>query len=180
MGRTELALEVKQLTSGPKHHFFGYIGHVQNIPWNQSGRYLVPLRTAFHEHLPNAEDAAEIVLLDTRRDYDIRIVERTRAWNPQQGTLLYWNPDAPDTQFFFNALYPRSGKIFCILFDLSSGRNGKRIREFRFDDTPIGNGGVAQRGGWFAAINYGRMARLRPVTGELVPRNPWALGFLLV
>src|SRR6185503_11602568 len=28
-----------------------------------------------------------------------------------------------------------------------------------------GNGGVAQNGGWFLGINYGRLARLRPVTG---------------
>ena len=27
-------LEVSQLTRGPKQHFFGYIGHVQNTPWS--------------------------------------------------------------------------------------------------------------------------------------------------
>ena len=31
--------------------------------------------------------------------------------------------------------------------------------------TPAANGGVKQDGGSFAAINYARMARLRPVTG---------------
>ncbi len=36
-----------------------------------------------------------------------------------------------------------------------------------FDSTtrPFGNSGVAQRGGYFLGLNYGRMARLRPVTG---------------
>jgi hypothetical protein len=157
-----LALESKQLTTGPKHHFFGYIGHVQNIPWNQSGRYLVALQTDFQDRLPRAQDAAEIVLLDTQNNYVVRGVDRTRAWNPQQGTMLYWNPDAPETQFFFNDRDPQTGKIFCALYDVSTG---KRIREYRFDDTPVGNSGVAQRGGWFAAINYARLARLRPVTG---------------
>lgn len=160
-----LTLETRQLTTGPQHHFFGYIGHVQNIPWNQSGRYLLALQTSFQDRMPRPDDAAEIVLLDTKDNYAVRTVERTHAWNPQQGTMLYWNPDAPETQFFFNDRDPKSGRIFCVLFDLGAGEGGKRIREFRFTDTPVGNAGVAQRGGWFAAINYGRLARLRPVTG---------------
>lgn len=165
LGRAELALEAKQITSGPKHHFFGYIGHVQNIPWNASGRYLVALQTSFQDHLPGADEAAEIVLLDLQQNYAVRVLDQTRAWNPQQGTMLYWNPEAPENQFFFNDRDPKTGKIFCVLFDLAAGPNGKHIREYRFDDTPVGNSGVAQKGGWFAAINYGRLARLRPVTG---------------
>jgi len=160
-----LSLEVRQLTTGPRHHFFGYIGHVQNIPWNQSGRYLVALRTSFQDHLPRAYEPAEIALLDANDNYSVRVVAETRAWNPQQGTMLYWNPASPETQFFFNDRDPKTGRIFCVLFDISTGGGGKRVREYRFDDTPIGSSGVAQKGGWFAAINYARLARLRPVTG---------------
>jgi len=46
-------LEVRQITTGPLHHFFGYIGHVQNVPWNKSGRYIVALRTSVRDHLPD-------------------------------------------------------------------------------------------------------------------------------
>ncbi|HMC10822.1 MAG TPA: hypothetical protein VKH44_06010, partial [Pirellulaceae bacterium] len=158
-------LEVRQLTTGPLHHFFGYIGHVQNIPWNKSGRYIVALRTPVRDHLPEANEPAEIVLLDTQNGFAARVVDRSRAWNPQQGTMLYWNPEAQETQFFFNDRDPTTNKVFCVLFDISPGPAGERIREFRFEDTPIGNGGVAQRGGKFLAINYGRMGRLRRVTG---------------
>src|SRR5688572_1718437 len=76
--------------------------------------------------------------------------------------MLYWNPEAAETQFFFNDRDPNTHEVFCVLFDVSTG---KRVREYRFPDMPIGTGGVAQRGGAFAGINYGRMARLRPVTG---------------
>jgi hypothetical protein len=160
-----LELEVKQITHGPQHHFFGYIGHVQNIPWNKSGRYILALRTTFQDHMPGADEAAEIVLLDTAHDYAERVVDRTRAWNPQQGTMLYWNPQVQETQFFFNDRDPATGRVFTVLFDITAGENGKRLREYRFDDTPVGNSGVAQKGEWFAAINYARLARLRPVTG---------------
>jgi hypothetical protein len=155
-------LQVTQITHGPKHHFFGYIGHVQNIAFNGDSRYLVCLRTDFHERMPTAADAAEVVLIDLRNNNAEILIDRTRAFNPQQGTMFYWNPQAPQTQLFFNDRDPRTNRIFTVLYDIAAR---KRIREYRYDDTPVGNGGVAQNGGRFAAINYGRMARLRPVTG---------------
>jgi len=130
------SISVRQITFGPENHFFGYIGHVQNIPWNGSGRYILALQTTF-----------------------------TNAWNPQQGTMFYWNPESLETQFFFNDRDPKTGKVFCVLFDISKGPHGQRVREYRFEDTPIGNSGVAQNGGYFLGINYGRLDRLRRVTG---------------
>jgi hypothetical protein len=155
-------LEVSQVTSGPKHHYFGYIGHVKNIPWNASGRYIAVLRSEAQDRMPGPSDAAEIVLLDTRRDYAATAVDRSHAWNVQQGTMMYWNPAAAETQLFFNDRDPKTGKVFTVLYDTEKRR---RIREFRFDDTPIGNSGVAQKGGRFLGLNYGRLARLRAVTG---------------
>lgn len=171
----ELTLEVEQITHGPSTHFFGYIGHVQNIPWNGTGRYILALRCDFHDRMPGPDDPADVVLIDTHRDNQVRVVDQSRAWNPQQGTMFYWNPEAPDTQFFFNDRDRETGKVFCVLFDLSQGKNGERIREYRFDDTPIGNGGVAQQGGYFLGINYARMARLRPVTGY-AQATDWTIG----
>lgn len=152
----------EQITTGPKNHLFGYIGHVGTIPWNASGRYIVALRTEFVDRMPGPEDPAEIILLDTENDYAPRAVDTSRGWNVQQGTMLYWNPADPENQFFFNDRDPGTGKVFCVLYDISEGR---RVREYRFEDTPVGNGGVAFDGKHFAAINYARMARLRRVTG---------------
>jgi hypothetical protein len=159
---TAESLKVEQITMGPEHHFFGYIGHVQNIPWNGSDRFVLALRSTFMDHLPGAHEPADVVLIDTKSDYAVIKVDESRAWNPQQGTMFYWNPLKPDTQFFFNDRDPDTGKVFTVLFDIDTR---KRIREYRFEDHPVGNGGVMQGGGWFAGINYARMARLRPVTG---------------
>ena len=153
---------IKQVTSGPSNHFFGYIGHVGNTPWNGDGQYMIVLRTKSQEKMPGPSDVADIMLLDTHNSYAATKIEESRAWNPQQGTMLYWNPDAPETQFFFNDRDPLTNRVFCVLFDISKR---KRIKEFRFDDTPIGNGGVAQNGGYYLGLNYGRMDRLRRVTG---------------
>jgi hypothetical protein len=162
----ESAARVRQLTHGPSHHFFGYIGQSRTIPWNASGRHILALGTDFQDRLPGAGDAARICVIDTHDGNRVRVLDRTLGWNPQQGTMFYWNPAHPETQFFFNDRDPVTGKVFTVLFELSAdGGKGKRVREYRFDDTPVGNGGVAPNGGWFTAINYARMARLRPVTG---------------
>jgi hypothetical protein len=160
--QSPLDYEARQLTFGPSHHFYGYIGHVGNSPYSRDGKWLVALRTTFQDRMPRGDDAADVVLLDATRDYMETKVDQTCGWNPQQGAMIYWNPDQPATQFFFNDRDPKTGKVFTALYDVIQR---KRIREFKFDAAPVANGGVRQGGGAFAAINYARMARLRPVTG---------------
>ena len=155
-------LRVEQITSGPKQHFFGYIGQCQTIPWNASGRYILGMEIENVERMPRPEEAAVVILIDTKQDNKIIRVDRTHAWNPQQGTMFYWNPQAADTQFFFNDRDVATGKVFTVLYDIEKN---ERVREYRYDDTPIGNSGVAQNGGTFLGLNYGRLARLRLVTG---------------
>ena len=154
--------EVRQLTTGPAHHFYGYIGHAGNSPYSADGRYLIALRTKFQDRMPGPQDAAEIVLLDAQKSFAETKIDETRGWNPQQGAMMYWNPEQPSRQFFFNDRDPKTGKVFTALYDIV---DKKRVREYRFDTQPVANGGIKQDGGMFAAINYARMARLRPVTG---------------
>lgn len=158
----ELTLEVEQITHGTQHHFFGYIGQSLTTPWNASGRFILAMRVGFHDHMPTRNDAAEIVLIDTQDSYRVTAIEKTYAWNFQQGTMFYWHPKHAETQFFFNDRDPKTNSVFTVLYDIKEQR---RVREYRFSDVPVANGGVAPTGEFFLAINYGRMARLRPVTG---------------
>ena len=164
-----LTFSVEQITppDSPHHFMFGYIGQSLTIPWDATDRYVLALRFDSHDRLPTIDDVAVVVRIDTSaRDesgnYVITPLDTSRAWNTQQGTMFYWNPEAPETQFFFNDRDEESGKIFTVLFDTD---RMERIREYRYDDTPIANAGVCPQGGFFYALNYGRMARLRPVTG---------------
>ena len=158
----EFKLAHQQITHGPQHHFFGYIGQSLTTPWSGDGRYILSLRTSFHDRMPEPGEPADIVLIDTQQDYRVSQVDQSRAWNFQQGTMFYWHPKAADTQFFFNDRDPETNDIFTVLYDI---KQGKRLREYRFDDLSIANGGVSPTGEFFLAINYGRMAKLRPVTG---------------
>ena len=171
-------LKIEQVTSGSKHHFFGYIGQCLTIPWNASGRYILGLEIDRIDRMPKPDEAATIILIDTYDNNKILRVDKTNAWNPQQGTMFYWNPLAAETQFFFNDRDVETGKVFTVIYDI---KKKKRVREYRYDDTPIGNGGVAADGSAWLGINYGRLARLRLVTGypealdwskeEIAPEN---------
>jgi len=155
-------LEIEQLTSGPKHHFFGYIGQCQTIPWNASGRYVLGLEIDRINGLPTPEEFATVLLVDTHHDNKIIRLDKSHAWNPQQGTMFYWNPLKSETQFFFNDRDVQTGEVFTVLYDIEKK---KRLREYKFEGMPIGNSGVAADGESFLALNYGRLARLRLVTG---------------
>ena len=165
MGRADnpaFTLNVEQVTSGAKHHLFGYIGQCQTIPWNASGRYIVGLEIDRIDRMPKPEEAATIILVDTQNDNRILRIDRTHAWNPQQGTMFYWNPSAPETQFFFNDRDLETGEVFTVIYDIEQN---SRAREYRYKQAHVGNGGVAADGSSFLALNYGRLARLRLVTG---------------
>lgn len=151
---------IEQVTSGPKSHFFGYIGHALTIPWNASGRHIVALRTGFHDRMPRPGETADIVLIDTADNYRVLALDQTRAWNLQQGTMLSWNPDAADAQFLFNDLDPETGAVFTVLYDIVQRR---RVREYRFGGESVANGGVSPKGKYFAAANYGRISRSREI-----------------
>jgi hypothetical protein len=155
-------LKIDQVTSGANHHFFGYIGQCQTIPWNADNRYILGLEIENIDRMPKPDEAAIAFLVDTKANDKIIRLDKTHAWNPQQGTMFYWNPQAARTQFFFNDRDVATGKVFTVLYDIEKK---ERVREYRYDDTPIGNSGVSPRGESFFALNYGRLARLRPVTG---------------
>ena len=115
-----------------------------NSPYSVDGRHLIALRTTFQDHMPGPQDVADIVLLDAEKNYAETKVDETRGWNPQQGAMMYWNPEQPSRQFFFNDRDPKTGKVFTALYDIV---DRKRVKEFRFDATPAANGGVKQDGG---------------------------------
>ena len=157
-----LKLNTEQVTSGNKHHFFGYIGQCQTIPWNASGRYILCLEIDRINRMPKPDEAATVCVIDTQKQNQIIRLDKTHGWNPQQGTMFYWHPKHAETQFFFNDRDPKSGRVFTVLYDL---KTKKRLREYRFAESPIGNGGVSSDGTFFMGLNYGRLARLRLVTG---------------
>ena len=47
--------------------------------------------------MPEPREGAKIFIIDTKNNNENIYLDETHAWNPQQGTMFYWNPNAPDT-----------------------------------------------------------------------------------
>ena len=77
--------------------------------------------------MPKPEEAAVVILVDTEQNNKIIRVDKTHAWNPQQGTMFYWNPQAPETQFFFNDRDVKTGRVFTVLYDMQRKQTRARV-----------------------------------------------------
>ncbi len=148
---------VRPLTSGTKHHFFGYYGIP---PWNKSQKRLVCLESDFQDRNPAADEPARIGLVDPRTGAFTPVAE-TRAWNMQQGAMLHWNPLDPEHEILYNDR--REGEIVSVLLNV---RTGKR----RFFQRQID--GVSRNGRYALSLTSGRLTRLRPVVGYTGAKDP--------
>ncbi len=89
---------VRQLTRGPKHHWFGYYDKLQFDP---SSRYVLGMQVDFEHRSPQRDDVIKIGMVDTAAnessDSDKWIeLGESRAWGWQQGCMLQWLPGSTD------------------------------------------------------------------------------------
>lgn len=148
---------IRTLTRGPKHHFFGYYGI---CPWNESGRYLVCLESAFQDRMPLPGESAAIGLVDAKTGEFNKVTE-TRAWNLQQGAMLHWNPLNPETEIIHND--QQGGNVVSVVVDVKSGK--RRV-------LPRAVSAVSHNGKYALSLTYGRMGRLRKVVGYGAAKDP--------
>jgi hypothetical protein len=146
--------EARPITRGPRHHFFGYYGIP---PWNASQRVYACLQSTFHERPPGAGDRATVGLVELATGR-FEPLTTTGAWNLQQGAMLHWLPDAPETHLIFNDLDPGEGCFRPVILDTASGRR-------RVVPAPVGIGAVDPRGRQALGLDYARLHHQRPVVG---------------
>jgi hypothetical protein len=114
--RGAAAPPVRQLTKGPRFHWFGYYDKLQFDP---TGRYILSNQVDFEGRSPAASDQIRVGMVDTA-DGD-RWIElgTSSAWNWQQGCMLQWVPgsrtdvlwnDRIDGQFVSHILNVKTGK----------------------------------------------------------------------
>jgi hypothetical protein len=150
----------RAVTSGPRHHFFGYY---DKFPRDATGRYLLGLETTFIDRPPTPDDAAVIGLIDRAENHRWQPLAETCAWNWQQGTMLQWLPTAPDRLIIYNA---REGDRFVsVIRDVFTG-------ETRTLPRPIY--AVSHDGKSAVTPNFSRLHNTRPGYGYNGPPDPWA------
>ena len=88
-GRHHPDVSIRQISRGPKHHWFGYYDKMQFDP---TGRYVLGMEVDFEHRSPRADDRIKIGMVDLYEgDRWIELGE-SRAWCWQQGCMLQWLP----------------------------------------------------------------------------------------
>ena len=84
-----LHVPAKVLTSGPKHHWFGYYDKLQFDP---SGRYVLTAQVDFEGRSPKPDDTIRIGMIDLEKDDRWTELGTSLAWGWQQGCMLQFIP----------------------------------------------------------------------------------------
>lgn len=139
-----------RICEGSLHDFFGYY----DVPaFSLDGRYHLAHRTGLYDRLPRENEPSEIGVVDIMSREFIKVGE-TYAWNFQQGSMLQWNPKAPNDEIIFNVKV--GGELLGMIMNIHTG-------EKRLLQSPVAN--VDPSGRFALSINFGRLLDFRPVCG---------------
>jgi hypothetical protein len=154
-------MDIVSLTTGPKHHFYGYYGI---NPWDGTVRYHLALETDFHEHRPATGDTATVGLVD-RHTGEFTPYATTSAFNLQQGSMMHWIEAGLGEEFTYNdwegdhlvsrAVSPETGEVRTIRGAIAAVS----------PTAPVAIG-----------LNFARMAHCRPVVGYANDLDPASLS----
>ena len=141
---------ITRLSSGPKHHFFGYYGI---NPWDRTGQLHLALETDFHEHRPVVGDSATVGTVD-RSTGEFNAVGKTSAFNLQQGAMMHWVGNGIDEEITYNDC--ENGRVVARAIHPATGAR-------RTIDGAIAAVSPDRRTGM--GLDFARMAHCRPVVG---------------
>jgi hypothetical protein len=141
----------RAVTSGPKHHFFGYY---DKTPWDRTGRYLLANEIDFVGRQPKPDEALTVGMVDLRDGDRFVPLAKTTAWCWQQGTMLQWLGSAPDREVVFNSL--TGGEPSATVLDVHSGKARTLPR-------PVY--ALSADGAQAVSLDFARLHRLRPGYG---------------
>jgi len=146
----EKPLEAEKLTSGPKHHFFGYFDKYQE---DISGRYALAHEVDFIGRQPEASDKAGIGMIDLKDGNKFIKLTETRTFCWQQGAMLQWLPGSK-SEIIFN---DRDGdKFVSRIMDINSGKE-------RLLSRPVYC--ISGDGHYALSLNFSRLDKQRPGYG---------------
>ncbi len=151
---------LRPVTTGPRHHFFGYY---DKCPWNASGKLLLAHEAAFNDRPPGADDGVTIGLVRLAEGNRFQGLAESCAWNWQQGSMLQWHPADPERLLLHNDR--RDGRFVGVVRDTE----GRELNEYA---RPIY--AVSPDGRYAFSLNFARLHTHRPGYGYAGGTDPWA------
>jgi len=106
----------RAITSGPKHHWYGYYDKFQFDP---TDRYVLGMEVDFEHRSPRGEDMIRVGMVDLQDSDKWIELGETHAWCWQQGCMLQWLPGS-DSKIIWN---DREGDHFVShILDVQTGK----------------------------------------------------------
>ncbi len=140
-------LPVKCLMRGEKHYFFGYF---DKFAWNESMTRHLANEVSFTARQPVAGETANLGFIEHGKF--VKFAD-TRAWCWQQGCMLQWLRDDPDSVIFNDC---EDGRFFARILNLETGKE-RRICRPVYCLSPDGRHALS--------LNFSRLDRERPGYG---------------
>lgn len=138
-------------------------GYFEKTPWDATGRYLLAMRTDTPDgQVLRGDEWAELGMIDLHRNNHFRVLDRTRAWSRQQGSMLQWTVGDPDRLVIYNQADGQ--RLFSAIRDVHSG-------DFRELDRPIY--ALSPDGRHATSVNFARLGAVHPGYGYPVVADPW-------
>src|SRR5690606_54619 len=102
------------ITTGPRHHWFGYYDKLQFSP---DDRYVLGMQVPFEHRSPEPDDVIQIGMVDLQENDRWINLGESRAWNWQQGCMLQWLPGSDSTILWNDRVEDR---FVCHLMDVTT------------------------------------------------------------
>lgn len=150
---------IRQITTGPAFHWFGYYDKEEFDPTN---RYVLGMAVEFEGRSPGPNDVIEVGMIDTANDDEWIELGDTRTWCWQQGCMLQWLPGRKSTVIWNDRAKDR---FVCHILDVRTG-------ERRTIDSPVY--AVSPDGAWSVTPDFARISDMRPGYGYAGVPDLWA------
>lgn len=142
---------VERLTPDDGHYFFGYY---DKCPWNRTQDKVIACRTTVAGRLPGVDDHLTIGYVEADGRQHFTPLMDTTAWNFQQGAMAQWLDLGGVETILFNVRHGAStvARVMSV-----EGRLEREYEQAIYAVSPDGR--------WGAAVDFGRLARVRPGYG---------------
>ncbi len=148
----------RAITSGPKHHWFGYYDKLQFDP---SARYVLGMEVDFEHRAPAPEDVIQVGMVDLAdRDRWIALAE-SRAWGWQAGCMLQWLPQSEHDIIWNDRV---DGQFVSYILNTQT-RLRRTLPHPIFTLSPNGRDALS--------IDFHRLEDMRPGYGYMGIPDPW-------
>lgn len=151
--KTKFEGDLKCISPNDEYEYF--YGYYDKSPWDCDDRYVIALKAnkTYKEVAPR--ETAEIVLIDTLNNNQIKTIGKTNSWNVQQACMAQWIGPDFKSRIIFNDF--RNGSYCSVVFNVIEMKEEKVLSKPIYD--------VSKDGKIALSLDFSRLHRMRPGYG---------------